>query len=43
MMVNVSCIGVLVNSDTKSWELKMSSCSNVTEDNSSASSLEFLT
>ena len=23
MMVNVSCIGVLVNSDTTSWELKM--------------------
>ena len=43
MMVNVSCIGILVNSDTTSWKLKMSSCSNVTENNSSASSLEFLT
>ena len=43
MMVNVFCIGILVNSDTTSWELKMSSCSNVTEDNSSASSLEILT
>ena len=42
MMVYVSCTGVLVNSDTTSWELKVSSCSNVTEDNSAASSLEFL-
>ena len=40
MMVNVSCIGVLVKSDTTSWELKMSSWSMVTEDSSSASSLE---
>ena len=42
MMVNASCIGVLANSGTTSWELKMSPCSKVTEDNSSASSLEFL-
>ena len=36
MIVNVSCIGVLVNIDTTSWELKMSSCSNVNKDNSAA-------
>ena len=43
MMVNVSSIGVLVKSYTTSWDLKMSSWSMVTEDSSSASSLEFLT